>query len=190
MSHAKTLRSERRYSGTVFNLVIDEVEYPSGNRGVREVAEHYGGAVVVPLLDDGRVLLVNQFRYPIQKNIIELPAGKLAAGEDPNDCAARELEEETGYTAGSLTKLTAIYTTPGFCTEQLHLYVATGLKKLPSGQRLEEGEMDLTVKAVPIEEIIQMIEQQEIMDAKTICGILLTERLIRSGTIRLPGKSQ
>jgi ADP-ribose pyrophosphatase len=190
MSHAKTLRSERRYNGTVFNLVIDEVEYPSGNRGVREVAEHPGGAVVVPLLDDGSVLLVNQFRYPVKKNLFELPAGKLAAGEDPKVCAARELEEETGYTAGMLAKLTAIYTTPGFCSEQLHLYVATDLKKLPTGQRLEEGEMDLTVKAIPLDEVIQMIENQVIVDGKTICGIFMVERQIRRGTIRLPGRGR
>jgi ADP-ribose pyrophosphatase len=190
MSHVKTLRSERRYTGTVFNLVIDEVEYTSGRRGVREVAEHAGGAAIVPLLDDGSVLLVNQFRYPIKKNIFELPAGKLAAGEDPKECAARELEEETGYTAGSLTKLTTIYTTPGFCNEQLHLYVATGLSKLPSGQRLEEGELDLTVKALPMEEVIGMIERHEIVDGKTICGIFLTERLLRTGRLRVPGRSQ
>jgi len=190
MSHAKTLRSETLYNGTVFNLVVDEVEYPSGNRSVREVAEHPGGAVVVPLLDDGSVLLVNQFRYPVKKNLFELPAGKLAAGEDPKVCAARELEEETGYTAGTLTKLTAIYTTPGFCTEQLHLYVATDLKKLPTGQRLEEGEMDLTVKAIPIDEVIQMIEDQVIVDGKTICGIFMVERQIRCGILHIPGRGR
>ena len=190
MSHAKTLRSERRYSGTIFNVVVDEVEYPSGNRGVREVAEHSGGAVVVPLLDDGSVLLVNQFRYPVKNNLFELPAGRLSPGEDPKACAARELEEETGYTAGTLTRLTSIYTTPGFCSEQLHLYVATDLKKLPSGQRLEEGEMDLTVRAVPIDEVIQMIENQIIVDGKTICGIFMVERQIRSGTLRLPGRGR
>lgn len=190
MSHAKTLRSERRYTGRVFNLVVDEVEYPSGNRSVREIAEHAGGAVVVPLLDDGSVLLVNQFRYPVKENLFELPAGKLDAGEDPKVCAARELEEETGYTARTLTKLTAIYTTPGFCNEQLHLYVATGLEKLPSGQRLEEGEMDLTVKAIPIDEAVRMIENQMIVDGKTMCGIFMVERQIRSGTILLPVRAR
>jgi ADP-ribose pyrophosphatase len=190
MSHAKTLRSERRYSGTVFNLVVDEVEYPSGNRGVREVAEHPGGSVVVPLLEDGSVLLVNQFRYPVKKNLFELPAGKLSVGEDPKVCATRELEEETGYSAGTLTKLTAIYTTPGFCNEQLHLYVATGLKKLPEGQRLEEGEMDLTVKAIPIDEVIRMIEDQVIVDGKTICGVFMVERQLRSGSLKISGRVQ
>ena len=169
----------------MFNLVVDEVEYPSGNRGVREVVEHPGGSVVVPLLDDGSVLLVYQFRYSVKKNLFELPAGKLDAGEDPKVCAARELEEETGYTAGTLTELTAIYTTPGFCNEQLHLYVATDLKKLPTGQRLEEGELDLIVKAIPIDEVLQMIENQDIVDGKTICGIFLVERQIRSGTLHI-----
>ena len=187
MPQVKTLRSERRYSGRVFNLVVDEVEYASGNRGVREIAEHQGGAVVIPLLDDGSVLLVNQFRYPLKKNIYELPAGKLDPGEDPKACAARELEEETGYTAGTLRKLTAIYTTPGFCTEQLHLFVATDLKKLPTGQRLEEGEADLTVKAFSLKEVIEMIEDQIIVDGKTICGILLAERQIHSGAIHISG---
>jgi ADP-ribose pyrophosphatase len=190
MSHVKTLRSERRYSGTVFNLVVDEVEYPSGNRGVREVAEHSGGAVVVPLLEDGSVLLVNQFRYPVKKNLFELPAGKLGPGEDPKVCAARELEEETGYSAGTLTKLTAIYTTPGFCNEQLHLYVATDLKRLPEGPRLEEGEMDLIVKAIPIDEVIQMIENQVIVDGKTICGVFMVERRIRLGLLKISGRVQ
>ncbi len=190
MSHAKTLRSERRYSGTVFNLVVDDVEYPSGNRGVREIAEHPGGSVVVPILDDGSVLLVNQFRYPVKKNLFELPAGKLSAGEDPKVCAARELEEETGYTADTLTKLTAMYTTPGFCSEQLHLYAATGLKKSPTGQRLEEGEMDLTVKAFPLHEVIRMIESQAIVDGKTICGIFLVDRQIRTGAIHIPGRDR
>jgi ADP-ribose pyrophosphatase len=190
MSHTKTLRSERRYSGNVFNVVVDDIEYPSGNRGLREVVEHSGGAVVVPLLDDGSVLLVNQFRYPVKKDLLELPAGKLAPGEDPKACAARELEEETGYSAGTLTKLAAIFTTPGFCSEQLHLYVASQLKKLPEGQRLEEGEMDLSVQAIPIDEVMKMIENHVIVDGKTICGVFMVERQIRSGKITLPGRNR
>src|SRR6266705_1552470 len=103
------------YSGRVFDLIVDQVEYPSGNKGVREIAHHPGGAVTVPILDDGRVLLVNQLRYPFGEHIYELPAGKLDPGEDPHIAAARELEEETGYIAGSLEYLASIYTSPGFC---------------------------------------------------------------------------
>ncbi len=176
MSREKTVKSERPYSGRIFGIRIDDVEYPSGSRGVREVVEHTGGAVVVPLLDDGTVLLVRQFRYPLQKEIIELPAGRLNPGEDTQLCAARELEEETGYTAGLLKKLTAIYTTPGFCNEQLHIYVASDLKKSSRGQQLDEGEKGLTVQPFSLEEAVKMIERGEIVDGKTICGILLLER--------------
>jgi ADP-ribose pyrophosphatase len=190
MPHIKTLKSEKRYSGKVFNLIVDEVEYSSGNRAIREVAEHPGGAVVVPLLDDGSILLVNQYRYPVKKHLYELPAGKLDPGEDPMVCAARELEEETGYTAGTLKKLTAIYTTPGFCSEQLHIYLATDLKKSPGGQRLEEGESDLTIKQLPFEEVVRMIEREEIVDSKTICGVMLVDRQRRAGKSRTAGEKR
>jgi len=184
MPPLKTLKSEQRYTGKIFNLVVDEVEYPSGNRGIREIASHPGGAVVVPLFDDGSILLVHQFRYPMKKHLLELPAGKLDAGEDPAVCAARELEEETGFTAGTIEKLTAIYTTPGFCDEQLHIYLAINLRKSPRGQQLEEGEMDLTVKRLPLVEAMTMIENGAIVDGKTICGLLMTERRWKSGSIK------
>jgi ADP-ribose pyrophosphatase len=185
MNRIKTLKSEKRYAGKVFNLIVDDVEYLSGRRGVREVAEHPGGAVIVPLLSDGTVLLVQQFRYPIKKELLEFPAGKLDPGEDPQVCAARELEEETGYLAGSIRKLTAIYTTPGFCNEQLHIYLAMGLTKSPHGQRLEEGELDLIVKQIPLTEVMTMIERGEIVDGKTICGIMMTAEQLRNGTIQI-----
>jgi ADP-ribose pyrophosphatase len=178
MPNFKILKTEKRYTGKVFNLVIDEIEYPSGNRALREVAEHPGGSVVVPLLSDGNILLVRQFRYPMKKHLYELPAGKLDAGEDPSLCAARELEEETGYVAGSLKKVTAIYTSPGFCSELLHIYLATDLKKSSRGQQLEEGELDLTVQRMSLPRAVEMIEKGEIVDSKTICGILLAERML------------
>ena len=115
----------------------------------------------------------------MKKHLHELPAGKLDAGEDPAVCAARELEEETGYMAGSLRKLTAIYTSPGFCSEQLHIYLATDLSKSPRGQRLEEGELDLTVEQISLKRAVEMIEKGEIVDGKSMCGILLTERTLR-----------
>ena len=179
MPNFKVLKTEKRYTGKVFNLVIDEIEYPSGNRALREVAEHPGGSVVVPMLNDSDILMVRQFRYPMKKHLHELPAGKLDAGEDPAVCAARELEEETGYMAGSLRKLTAIYTSPGFCSEQLHIYLATDLSKSPRGQRLEEGELDLTVEQISLKRAVEMIEKGEIVDGKSMCGILLTERTLR-----------
>ena len=179
MSKLKVLRSEKKYTGKVFDLIVDEIEYPSGNKSVREVASHPGGSVVVPFLADERLILVRQFRYPVQENVFELPAGKLNPGEDPATCARRELEEETGYVAGKLKQLTAIYTTPGFCNERLHLFLATDLKKSERGQQLEEGESGLTVEIIPLRRAIEMIEQGAIIDGKTICGILLAERTMR-----------
>lgn len=177
--YLKLLNRKRVYDGRVFNLIVDEVEYPSGNRSVREVAEHPGGAVAVALLPDRQLIMVRQHRYPIDRVELELPAGKLNPGEDPLVCVARELEEETGYVAGDWKKLTAIYTTPGFCSEQLHIYLSTDVHTSPRGQSLEEGEQSMTVEIIPMDEAVEMIERGEIVDGKSICGILLAERLLR-----------
>ncbi len=176
MANLRTLKSEKRYAGKVFNLLVDEIEYPSGNRGRREVAEHPGGAVVLPFLDEKTILLVRQFRYPTKEVLYELPAGKLEPGEDPEVCAKRELEEETGYTAGSMNRLTAIYTSPGFCTEKLHIFLATELRASARGQRLEEGESGLIVEKLPFDRAVAMVIDGTIVDAKTICGILIAEK--------------
>lgn len=172
----KVLKHNVIYKGKVFNTIVDEVEYDSGNKSVREVAEHPGGAVVLPLLDDGRIVFVYQYRYPLDQYIYELPAGKLDADEHPEVCASRELEEETGYTAGKLEKLTTIYTTPGFCNEKLHIFIA---RELTEGkQRLEEGELGLTLKYIPAKEALHMVRTNEIVDAKTIAGLFFLEKFL------------
>lgn len=175
MDPLKTLKSERLYEGKVFNLVVDEVEYPSGNRAKREVAEHPGGAVIVALNAHHEVLLVRQFRYPMKKFLYELPAGKLSPDEDPALCAARELEEETGYIASHLEKLTSIYTSPGFCSEHLHIFLSKNVQKSDGGQKLEEGELELTSAWVPFRTVVDMIHHGEIVDSKTICGVFLAK---------------
>lgn len=175
----KVLQRRRLYEGKVFNLIVDDVEYPSGNRSIREVAEHPGGAVAAALLPDESIILVRQHRYPVDKDLFELPAGKLSPGEDPLHCAARELEEETGYTADSWQRLTAIFTTPGFCTEQLHIYLAVDVRPSARGRTLEEGELTMTVEVVPLQLAMEMIERGEIVDGKTICGIFLAERFLQ-----------
>lgn len=167
------------YTGKVFDLIVDQVEYPSGNTGVREIAHHPGGAVTVPMFDDGRVLLVRQLRYPFGKHIYELPAGKLSPGENPKHAAARELEEETGYIAGSLEHLTSIYTTPGFCDEELHIFLATQLRESPHGHKREEGEFSMTVQPVLLREALEMVEAGTINDGKTIVGLLWVDRRMR-----------
>lgn len=172
----KRLARETLYHGRVFDLVVDQVEYPSGNRSVREIAHHPGGAVAVPVFEDGTLLLVRQLRYPLGKHIYELPAGKLAPGEDPVLAAGRELEEETGWIAGELEPLGSIYTTPGFCDEVLHIVLATGLRESPGGHKREEGEFSMTVHRVLLSAAVAMIEAGEIQDAKTIIGLLMVER--------------
>ncbi len=165
----KLLKSEIRYKGKVFDHQVDEIEYESGNKGIREIAIHPGGAVVVPVKDDGKIILVKQFRYPLQKTLIELPAGKLDKGEDPLVCATRELEEETGYKAKQINKLGEIYTAPGYCTEVLHIYSAFGL--VPGNHNREEGEQEMEILEFTIEEVEKMILDGAITDAKTIIGI-------------------
>lgn len=172
-------KSEILFRGNVFNLRVDELEYFSGNRGTRETAVHPGGAVVVPVKNNGNIILVRQFRHPFQKLVLEFPAGKLDSGEDPYNCAVRELEEETGYKSNDVVKLGEIYTTPGFSTEILHIYYA---KNMVSGKHnREEGEYGMEIHEYSLEEIEEMITNGDIVDAKTICGIhLYRNKILKS----------
>jgi ADP-ribose pyrophosphatase len=175
----RLIKRHRPYEGRVFSVVVDDVEYPSGRPSVREVAEHAGGSVALALFPDRRTILVRQHRYPFGEFIPELPAGKLDPGEDPLHCAKRELEEETGYLASRWKRLATIYPSPGFCSEVLHIFLAEELTPAPGGRKLEEGEQTMTMEILPLAEAAGMIDRGEIKDAKTICGILMTERLLR-----------
>lgn len=167
----KLKNSEIKFRGKVFDLKIDQIVYDSGNEGIREVAVHPGGAVVVPLKEDGKIVMVKQFRYPFQKFLFELPAGKLDKNEDPMHCAVRELEEETGYKSNNVEKLGFIYTTPGFCSEELHIFLAKDM--IPGDHHREEGELEMEIHELALEDIEIKIRLGEIVDAKTICGIYM-----------------
>jgi len=161
------------YSGKIVTLDVDTIQQPSGRTTIREVVHHPGGVTAVPVLNDGRLLLIRQFRYPIGKFILELPAGKLDSGQPPLETMARELEEETGYRAEQLNYVFSFYTTPGISDERIHFFVARGLN--PCAQRLEEGE-HITVEAFTPEECLEKIKAGEISDGKTILGILWYQR--------------
>ena len=164
--------------GKVFTTIVDDIEYPSGTKSIREIAQHPGGAVALAVFPDDKIILIKQHRYPIDKYIWELPAGKLEPGEPPLECAKRELGEETGYTASDWKILTTTYSSPGFCDELLHIYLATNLTAIPGGRKLEEGERTMTMEILPLSEAISMIDRGEIVDAKSIIGILLGQRMI------------
>ena len=157
------------YSGKIVTLHVDTIRQKSGGTTIREVVLHPGGVTAVPILDDGRLLLIRQFRYPLGKYIYELPAGKLDSGQPPMETMARELKEETGYRAGVLAYQCTFYTTPGISNECIHLFTASGLTQ--STQDLEEGE-HITVEARSLQECLKMMENGEICDGKTILGIL------------------
>ncbi len=168
-------KSENIFNGHVFDIKVDHIVYDSGNPGVREVVVHSGGAVVVAITDEGKIILVKQYRYPFDEWIIELPAGKLEKDEDPLDCATRELTEETGYSSDSINYLGRIYTSPGFSSEILYIYSATNLK--PGNHNREEGEQGMEIFEVTLDEANEMISSGKIVDGKTISGIHFYQNL-------------
>ncbi len=152
----------------MIDLTVDHITTGAGAKAVREVVEHPGGAAVLPVLSNGDILLVEQFRYPMRQSLLELPAGKIEPGELPEVTAARELEEEVGFRAGSLEKLAEFYTTPGFCNERLHLYLAKHLQ--PSREPRDEEE-ELSVHCFSPDELDRLIRLGKIVDAKTLIGL-------------------
>jgi len=162
------MSSKNIYTGKVITLNIDTVTLPNGVTIDLEMVRHPGASAVVPLKDDGTVILIRQFRHAAGGFIYEIPAGKLHPGEDPMACAARELEEEIGYQAGTLELLSSILTAPGFTDEVIHVYKATALKK--GRQNLDRDEV-LEVVDMPLQEAIAMIQAGAIRDAKTMVGL-------------------
>lgn len=165
----KTLSTKRVYNGKVVFVDYDDIETSDGHKSFREVIRHPGGVVIVAEKDEKTILLVKQYRYPLKDVSLELPAGKLEYGEDPDEAAKRELEEETGYVAKTWKSLGYIFTTPGICDEKLYLYHAKDLtftKPNPDeGEILEEFEYK-------IEDVFKLIKNGELNDSKTLCALL------------------
>ncbi|MGP7816150.1 NUDIX hydrolase [Niallia sp. 01092] len=166
----KTIRSEKIFDGRIITVQVDEVELPNGKTSTRELVKHPGAVAVIAVTDEEKLVLVEQFRKPLEKEIVEIPAGKLEKGEDPAVCAKRELEEETGYGCKSLELLTSFYTSPGFADEIVHLYIAKGLHKIEDAAGLDEDEF-VNLMEVSLEEAQELVKNQRIFDAKTMYAV-------------------
>lgn len=172
----ETVSTETAYKGRVFDIRIDEIR-EGGVEYKREIVVHKGSAVVIPVFDDGTVALVRQYRHAAGKHLLEICAGTLNEGEDPESGAIRELEEEIGVTAARVEKLTEFYVSPGFLTEKMFVYLATELTE--TQQNLEADEL-LTIERHTFPALLEMIRNGEIEDAKTMVGIMLAAELVNS----------
>lgn len=165
-----TVDTEQIYEGRIVSLRVDQVELPGGQRSVREIVVHGGGVAAVPLTDAGEVLLVRQWRHPAGEVLLELPAGTLEPDEEPEVALARELAEEIGQRAGEIEHLTDIYTSPGFSTEVIHLYLATGLEPATGEADADEN---IEIVRMTLQEALRLCREGGIRDGKSVAGLLL-----------------
>ena len=172
----KRLDGEEKYKGVIVNVRLDRAQLDNGSVVRREVVEHPGGVTILPVDEDGNCYMVRQFRYPAGRMMLEAPAGKLEYGEDPLDCAVRELSEETGFTARKLVDLGGCYTSPGFSTEKLYIYLALGLE---AGESHPEDNELLDVEKISLQELSRIVMANEIEDGKTIVAVLKAEQYLK-----------
>jgi ADP-ribose pyrophosphatase len=164
----KTINSRSIFSGKVISLQVDEVELPNGKTSQREIVKHPGAVAIIPFTQDDKIVVVRQFRKPLEKEIFEIPAGKLEPGEEPGHCALRELEEETGYITKNLTLVTSFYTSPGFADELIYIYEANELEE----GKFQPDEDEFVEKLhITLEEGLRLLEDEKIHDAKTVFAL-------------------
>jgi len=167
----KTIQSTPIFSGKIISLKVDDVLLPNGKEGKREIINHPGAVAVIAITNEGKLVLVEQYRKALERSIIEIPAGKLERGEEPELAAKRELEEETGYGCHEISYLQSFATSPGFADEVIHLYVAKDLYEIEEKAELDEDEF-VSLMEVSIEEAEEMVRDQKIYDAKTAFAVL------------------
>lgn len=177
----KKIKSEKIFDGKIVKLFVDDVELPNGRISKREIVRHPGAVCVVPVTDDGCVIMVRQFRYPFASVLLEVPAGKLEYGEDPLSAVRRELSEESGVEAENIEYIGKLYTTVAIFDEQIHMYLATGLTFRKSHP--DEDEF-LEVVKIPLNTLVRMIMDGEIPDAKTQIAILKADRILAERKMR------
>lgn len=169
------IQSERKYQGKAFSVRQDHVRWPHGGTSKLDIVEHSGAVTILPIDEHGRVWVVKQYRHAINDELLELPAGTLEEGEEPAECAHREIQEEIGMAAGKLQKLGQFFLAPGYSTEFMHLYLATELyaSELPA----DEDEF-LIIERIPLQEVISMAINSQILDGKTLAALLLAAPLL------------
>lgn len=172
----KTIRSKQIFTGNIVHLQVDDVKLPNGKEAKREIIKHPGAVGIIPITKDNKIVLVEQFRKPLEKSILEIPAGKLEPGEDPETTAIRELEEETGYTTEELSFVTSFYSSPGFANELMYIYITDQLEPLDESVDGDEDEF-IEIVELSLEEAKQYVEAKRIHDAKTNYAILYLHAL-------------
>ena len=175
------IKADRIYSGRVLNLDLDTVRFPDGSTGQLEMIRHPGASAVLPFLEDPSspdptVVLIRQFRHAADDFIYEVPAGRLDAGESPEQCAARELVEETGYQASRFDRLTTIYTTPGFTDERIHLFLATGLTP---GHHQREADEFLELHRFRWSQVLDLVQAGRVVDGKTLAAVMFVQCFVK-----------
>ena len=171
----RQVETQTVYDGVIVRVRLDQASLPNGRTARREVVEHPGGVTILPVDESGVVTLVRQYRYPLGQLVLEAPAGKLERGEDPLEGGVRELSEEVGLTAGRLTYLGAMYPSPGFCDEVLHMYLA---QELTQGDCHPDEDEFLELVRMPLEEAVERVMNNEIADGKTVCVLMKAWRLL------------
>lgn len=171
----KKISSKQIFDGRVVKLFVDEVELPDGQIARREIVRHPGAVCVVPLTDDGCVVMVRQFRYPFGEVLLEIPAGKLEIGEDPLEAVKRELEEESGAVAGKIEHIGELYTTVAIFDEKIQVYLATDLTFINAHPDSDEF---LETEKIPLNTLVDMVMRGEIKDAKTQIALLKAQKII------------
>lgn len=174
----KTIHTKKIFEGNIIDLQVDEVSLPNGKVSKREIVKHPGAVAIIAITKDKKIVLVKQYRKPLEKHLIEIPAGKIDNNEQPLVAAIRELEEETGYTTKELSFVTSFYTSPGFANELVHIYITDSLEKLETPVAGDEDEF-IEIMELTLDEAKQYVEDEQIHDAKTNYAILYLHALER-----------
>lgn len=172
----KTIRTKKIFSGNIISVQVDDVLLPNGKESKREIVKHPGAVAIIPVTKNGNMIFVKQFRKPLERSLIEIPAGKIEENEDPEITAVRELEEETGFTTDTLTHVASFYTSPGFADEIIHLYYTDQLQPLTERVEGDEDEF-VEIVELSLEEAEQNVRDKKIYDAKTMYALLYIKLL-------------